>query len=553
MKKATYISDKIFQKALKAHQTGNVNQAKKLYLKIIKQNPNHSDAYHLLGVIQAQSSQTDQAIKNITHAIALSECEFYYNSLGAVYLKQGHIQKALSNINKALKINDRYIDAYNNLGQTLLIAGECMDAMNCFKKVISFNSNVPQLYSNYLTCLNYLPSVTHEEIYQAHLSFNKLFRSDQSICTHKSTRTSKKLLRIGYVSPSFCRSSVSFFIEPILRNHDASSFEIFCYANVNEPDDVTQRMQTYTKEWINTNHMNDIQMAEKIRKDKIDILVDLCGHFAENRLPVFARQPAPIQITYLGYPNTTGLSSIQYRLTDAIVDPHNRDAYHSEKLLRLPSPFLCYQPADRSPEISPLPAEMNGYITLGSFNNLAKITDDVIHVWASILERLPDSRLLLKARPFVDPVTCEHYLKKFGVAHDRIIFKGYEENIKSHFMIYNQIDLALDPFPYHGTTTTCDALWMGVPVISLCGDCHAARVGKTILSAIGMGDFIVHSVSEYVDKTIAICQNIQLLKAVRRQLRTLMQQSALMNASGLTQNIESAYKKIWSDNIFSEQ
>jgi len=548
MKKATHSTDKLFQKALKAHQTGNVNQAKSLYIKIIKQSPNHSDAYHLLGVIQAQSSQTDLAIENITHAIELSECEFYYNSLGAVYLKQGQIQKALFNINKALKINDRYIDAYNNLGQTLLRAGECKDAMNCFKKGISLNSNVPQLYSNYLICLNYQPSISQEEIYQAHLSFNKLFRSNQFI-NHQSTRKTKKSLRIGYVSSNFCRSSVSFFIEPILCNHDASTFEIFCYANVNKPDDVTQRMQTYAKKWISTNHMNDIQMAEKIKKDNIDILVDLCGHFSENRLPVFALQPAPIQITYLGYPNTTGLSTIQYRLTDAVVDPHSRDAYHSEKLIRLPAPFLCYQPVNNSPEISPLPAETNGYITIGSFNNLAKVTDDVIHVWTSILERLPDSKLLLKARPFVDSVVCEHYLKKLGVAHDRVIFKGYEENIKSHLRIYNQIDLALDPFPYHGTTTTCDALWMGVPVISLCGECHATRVGKTILSAIGMDDFIVHSKSEYVDKTVAICQNIQLLKAVRKQLRTVMQQSELMNASGLTQNIESVYKKMWSDNI----
>jgi len=549
-------TDSLFQKALKEHQAGNIQQAKALYLDIIGRDPTYSDAYHLLGVIQAQQSQIDHAIQNINHAIELFECELYYNSLGAVYLKQGYIQKALFYLNKALKINDQYIDAYNNLGQSLLIAGECMDAMNCFRKVISLNSNVPQLYSNYLTCLNYLPSLNHETIFQAHLSFNKLFRNNYTICKHQLTKKDKKKLRIGYVSPDFCRGSVAFFIEPILRNHDPNFFEIFCYANISQPDDITHRMKPYTKQWIDTCLMNDNQMANKIMQDKIDILVDLCGHFSENRLPVFARQPAPVQLTYLGYPNTTGLTSIDYRLTDSIADPQNRDAYHSEKLLRLPAPFLCYQPVSKSPDVSPLPAESNGFITLGSFNNLAKITDNVIHVWASILRQIKHSRLLLKARPFIDPVTCGHYQKKFqqkGISHEQLIFRGHEDSIKSHLMVYNNIDLALDSFPYNGTTTTCDALWMGVPVISLCGACHANRVGATLLSAIGMKDFIAYSENEYITKTIEICQNVPLLKAIRRQLRPVMQKSALMDARRLTMNIESVYQQICSGRFLSEE
>jgi predicted O-linked N-acetylglucosamine transferase (SPINDLY family) len=549
MKNIIDSTDMIFQKALKEHQSGNIQQAKSLYLDIIKKDLTYSDAYHLLGVIQAQQSQIAQAIHNIGHAIKLSECELYYNSLGAVYLKQGYIQNALFNLNKALKINDQYIDAYNNLGQTLLLAGECVDAVNCFRKVISLNSNVPQLYSNYLTCLNYLPSISHETIYQAHVSFNKRFHSNQTIAKHQFTKKPKKKLRIGYVSPDFCRGSVAFFIEPVLRNHDADAFEIFCYANTSQPDDITQRIKPHAKKWIETNQMNDDQMADKIMQDKIDILVDLCGHFSENRLPVFTRKPAPIQMTYLGYPNTTGLSSIDYRLTDAIADPHNRDVYHSEKLVRLPAPFLCYQPVVSSPDLSTLPADTNGFVTLGSFNNLAKITDNVIHVWATILRQIKYAKLLLKARPFIDPVTCAHFQNKFqqkGISQDRLIFKCYDDRIKTHLMAYNNIDLALDTFPYNGTTTTCDALWMGVPVISLCGSCHANRVGATLLSSIGMKDFIAYSENEYITKTIDICQNLQLLKTIRRQLRSVMQQSTLMDAKRLTMNIESVYKSIWS-------
>jgi predicted O-linked N-acetylglucosamine transferase (SPINDLY family) len=552
MKKKSNTTDIIFQKALKAHQAGIIQLAESQYLKIIEQDPNYSDAYHLLGVIQSQRSETDQAIQNITHAIELSDCEFYYNSLGAVYLKQGQIQKALFNLNCALKKNDQYIDAYNNLGQTLLMAGECKDAMNCFSKAISMNGNITPLYSNYLTCLNYLPSISREEMYQAHLSFNHLFPSSKPLYRNQPARTSKKFLRIGYVSSDFCRGSAAFFIEPILRHHDTSSFEIFCYANINQPDDITHRMQAFATQWIDTNLMSDTQMAEKIVQDKIDILVDLCGHFSNNRLPVFAFQPAPIQITYLGYPNTTGLSHIQYRLTDEIADPDTTDAYHSEKLIRLPSPFLCYQPVKNSPEVSPLPAETNGFIILGSFNNLAKITDEVIRVWAAILNRVKYSKLLLKARPFVDSFTCERFQKRFqqhGVSHDRLLFKGHEKSIKSHLRVYHTIDLALDPFPYHGTTTTCDALWMGVPVMSLCGESHAMRVGTTLLSAIGMTDFIAYSESDYINKTVAICRNIPLLKIVRSQLRSVMKQSALLDASRLTVNIETVYKKIVLDNI----
>jgi predicted O-linked N-acetylglucosamine transferase (SPINDLY family) len=552
MKKPKSKPDILFQKALKAHQTGNTRQAQSWYQEIIKLDPSYSDAYHLLGVIQSQQSRDDEAIKNIEHAIELSACELYFNSLGAVYQKQGQIQKALFFLNKALERNDQYIDACNNLGQTLLIAGECIDAIHIYKKIISFDNKTPQLYSNYLTCWNYLPSVCHEEIYQAHCNFNSLFQSIPLFNKHRSHRPPKKKLRIGYVSPDFCRGSVGFFIEPILRHHDHKKFEIFCYANINQPDKVTHRMQENVTHWIDTNILSDDQMAAKIFQDEIDILVDICGHFSGNRLPVFARQPAPVQVTYLGYPNTTGLSSIQYRLTDAIADPDNADAYHCEKLIRVESPFLCYQPVENSPDISPLPAESNGYITLGSLNNLAKINDHIIDIWANILRQLPYSKLLLKARPFNDQYIRKQYLNKFhkyGINPDRLIFRGHQESIKSHLKTYHEIDLALDPFPYHGTTTTCDAIWMGVPVISLYGNIHAARVGATILSSLGMEDFIAQSVSDYIEKAVKICLNKRLLKTIRRQLRRLMQSSPLMDPGALTENIESLYKKMWTGDI----
>jgi len=540
--------DHLFQKALKAHQSGNLKKAEAGYKKIIKRDPTYSDAYHLLGVIQANQLQEDEAIQNIQHAIELDECEYYFNSLGNVYLKKGLIQQSCHYLKKALEMNDQYVDAYNNLGQALLLAGECVEAMKCFEKMLSLKFDAPPLFSNYLSTLNYLPQVSHEMMLQAHLNFNHLFQSTKSYDRHKTVRRPKKVLRVGYVSPDFCRGSVGFFIDPILRNHNPDAFKIYCYANVHRPDDVTSRMQSYVNHWVDTDMMSDDQMAKRIFQDQIDILVDICGHFSCNRLPVFARHPAPIQITYLGYPNTTGLSSIQYRLTDSIVDPDERDRFHSEKLIRLPSPFLCYQPLDNSPEISDLPAKNNGYITLGSFNNLAKINDQVVLTWAKILKQLPTAKLFFKARPFADLATCQRVQQRFqnhGISSDRLILKGHVDSIVLHLEAYHTVDLALDPFPYHGTTTTCDALWMGVPVVSLCGDCHASRVGATLLTSIGLTDLIVYSESEYVNKTVKICQNLDLLSSIRHQLRPLMQRSKLIDGKAFTISLEDIYRSLW--------
>jgi len=542
----------LFKKALSIHQKGDFNLAQTMYKEIIQIDPEHSDAYHLLGQIQAQKGQENQAIESIQKAIKLYECDIYLNSLATIYLKQGFIHNACLCLRKALSKNSKFSDAYySNLGLTLLHGGECVDAMNNFKKMLELKNDIPPLYSNYLMSLNYVPSMTDQQIYEEHLSFNNLFHLGQSYNKHLCLRPPRKKLRIGYVSSDFCRSSMTFFVEPVLRNHNYNKFEIFCYANVEQPDDVTHRIQLLENQWIDTRLMTDEQMATKIMQDRIDILVDLNGHFSGNRLAVFARQPAPIQVTYLGYPNTTGLSNMQYRLTDSIADPVDRDSYHSEKLIRLPSPFLCYQPVADSPDVSSLPAKSNNYITLGSFNNLAKINNKLIFIWASILKKIPHARLLLKARPFIDSKTQERFQKKFykhGIQSDQIVFKPYDSKMAKHLMAYHDIDLALDTFPYHGTTTTCDALWMGVPVVTLCGRCHASRVGATILSALGLTDFIAYSPKEYIDKTIYLCQNIHLLKNIRIQLRAIMQTSALMDAKLQTHNIECAYNLMWSGN-----
>jgi predicted O-linked N-acetylglucosamine transferase (SPINDLY family) len=535
-----------FQKGLAAHQKGDLKLAESYYQKIIQMDSNHSDAYHLIGVINSEQGKNEKAIENIKKAIQLSKNEIYLNSLGVIYLRQGNIQDAIMFFKKALAYDDKYSDAYNNLGQAQLIVGDIYESTKNFHKGLISAYNAPQLFSNYLMSLNYNPIMSPEKIYNEHFKYNELFHSCRKY-DHQFDKNKKKL-KIGYVSSDFCQNSVAYFVESILKYHDRNHFEIYCYSDVIQSDEITHRLKQYASKWVNCLAMTDDQMTECIYNDEIDILVDLSGHFSGNRLPVFAQQPAKIQVTYLGYPNTTGLSSIQYRFTDAISDPDTLDSFYSEHLVKLENGFLCYHPQHDSSDVSSLPAEKNGFITLGSFNNLAKVNQTVIQTWAKILCQMPDAKLLLKARPLSDKKTQDYIINKFvsnGAKKDQIQCMGFLDSIQSHFEAYHYVDLALDPFPYNGTTTTCDALWMGVPVVTKCDITHAGRVGSSILTHVGLNDFISNSTEAYIAKTVSICNNISLLKNMRKHIRTIFQNSPLMDGKRFTEKLEQTYQQIW--------
>ncbi|MCP4628069.1 MAG: glycosyltransferase, partial [bacterium] len=303
--------------------------------------------------------------------------------------------------------------------------------------------------------------------------------------------TSKhKRLRIGYVSPDFCWHSVAYFIEPVIAAHNRNACEIYCYSAVKRPDDVTVRIKGAADVWRDIYEISNERVAEMVRADRIDILVDLTGHTAGNCLKVFARKPAPVQVTWIGYPNTTGLSSVDYRITDNYADPGDDDEQlYTEKLVRMPQTFLCYRPYDRFPDVGPLPSVHAGFVTFGSFNNLSKINMEVVALWAGILQKVSGSQLLLKSSQLEDRETkarFEQYFADYGITHDRLLFVGQDQDWVNHLDLYNRVDIALDPFPYNGTTTTCEALWMGVPVVALKGDRHSGRVGVSLLSNIGL-------------------------------------------------------------------
>jgi len=337
----------------------------------------------------------------------------------------------------------------------------------------------------------------------------------------------------------------------LMAVHDDKQVDVFCYSDEKHPDDITARIRKLAHHWRSIAGMTDVEVARQIFEDRVDILVDLAGHTAHNRQPVFARRPAPVQASWLGYPNTTGVPVIDYRITDAVADPEGEaDRYYSETLIRLRHGFLCYAPNRDTPAIAKLPASESGTVTFGSFNNLAKINSRVIAVWSKILDFVPNSRLLLKGKQLSDEFSQKRFYELFsqnGICADRIKMLPTTRTIPEHLNLYSAVDIGLDPFPYNGTTTTCEAIWMGVPVISLYGDRHASRVGASILTRIGYKDLITRTEKDYIKKAVELAGNIERLVWLRAGMRLNMQQSPLCDAESFGQEMERAYRSMWQN------
>jgi predicted O-linked N-acetylglucosamine transferase (SPINDLY family) len=359
------------------------------------------------------------------------------------------------------------------------------------------------------------------------------------------------VLKIGYVSADFRIHSVARFFETLLANHNRDSVETFCYADIESSDHVSERLASLSDHWCPVRGLTDDELAGKVYADEIDILVDLGGHTANNRLCMFALKPAPIQVSWLGYPDTTGLTSMDYRVTDARADPPGKtDRWYSEDLLRLPNGFLCYRPPRDSESVTPLPVAGRGFITFGSFNALPKVTRKVVSVWASILTSVPNSRLIMKNKSFIDPATRQRYQSLFeehAIDPDRIDLLGWVSGVNAHMALYGSVDIGLDTFPYNGTTTTCEALWMGVPVLTLQGMTHVERVGASLLSRLDLHDWIAGDPDQYVRKAVEHAQDTRELATLRKNLRDRMRASSLCDGRSFARDMEHAYRSIWTE------
>jgi len=532
------------------HELGRLDEAEASCAQAIALKPDFAEAYYNLGITLNELGRLDEAEVSYTQAIALKpDYVEAHTNLGATLKELGRLEEAEASCAQAIALKPDVVLAHNNLGVTLQELGRLDEALASYNQAIELKIDSSEAHSNKYFCLNYISSGCPLFIFEQHLEFEKQFgglQTEPPLIPASSLRTEKRL-RVGYVSGDFRKHSVAYFFEPLLQHHNSNAVETFCYYNNFSIDEMTKSLMASSDHWRSIVGINDSDVANLIRNDKIDILVDLSGHTSKNRLLVFARKPAPIQVAWLGYPNTTGLSAIDYRFTDIIADPIGKaDELHSESLVRLVNGFQCYKGNKAVHSNSELPFKRQGHITFGSFNNLTKVTPEVIKVWSHILHAVPKSSLVLKAKQL--EYNASQYLSFFkqeGITEDRITLLGSMPSMHDHLELYNTIDICLDPFPFNGATTTCEALWMGVPVITLSGDRHVGRVGASILTNVGLTDFIAQDIDGYIQLAVEKASNTNYLKDVRKGLRERMLGAPLCDGRSFASDVESAYQEMW--------
>jgi protein O-GlcNAc transferase len=403
--------------------------------------------------------------------------------------------------------------------------------------------------SNLLFALQYEPGINGPALLAEAREFDRLHgHPDARYRSWENAPEPNRRLRVGYVSPDFREHSVAQYVEPLFAAHARDAVEVFAYAELKRRDAITDRIERRVDHWRETTGLCDEDVARQIRTDAIDILVDLAGHTGDNRLGAFALRPAPVQVTWLGYPGTTGLSAIDYRLTDALADPVGAEAHSSEALVRLPHGFHCWQPLPDTPD--PGPRAPDRPIIFGSFNNPQKLSYRAVATWSELLRRVPGSRLKLKSSWLSRGRVLESIRAAFasnGIAAERIEGAGWIAAASSHLAAYAEIDVALDPFPYNGTTTTIEALWMGVPVVALAGDRHAARVGVSLLTEIGAPELIAPTTEAYVELAVRLAGDKRALDDYRATLRAQMKRSPLLDVARFARELETAYRAMWRD------
>jgi protein O-GlcNAc transferase len=530
---------------------GKFDEALAAYRQAIASKPAFPEAHYNLGSALESLGEFDAAATSFRRAIDI-KADFAepFFGLGNALSNQGRLGEAASAYRSAIDIKPDYAEALFGLGNILTNQGEFDAAITAYREAIRIRPNFAEAHSSLLGCLNYYDKMSADQLFAEHQEWGRRF-GPQPIqpIAHVNDRTAERRLRIGYVSPDFRLHSVAYFVEPLLRGHDRRAVEVFCYAEVLQPDVLTVRLKDLADHWLVTAGMSDDALDERIRADGIDILVDLAGHTTKNRLGTFARKPAPVQVTWLGYPNTTGLDAIDYRLVDAVTDPDGEaDARASETLVRLENGFHCYGGLPDASEPTAPPSLKCGSLTFGSFNNPAKMSTATFDAWATLLARRPDARLLLKGSQFGDAATRALFLGRLGergVAAERVDLVASLPDLSDHLSVYDRVDITLDPFPYNGTTTTCEALWMGVPVVTLRGDRHAGRVGASLLSQIGLTDLIANSVEEYVEIALALAGNPDRLGALRQSLRPRLGASSLCDDRAFAGKIEASFRQMW--------
>ena len=537
--------DAFINLAFAQHNKANLPAAVEAYQRAIALDPARQDAHYQMGLALTLAARFDEAIAAFKRALELKVDHVdAWSDLGVALLGARRLDESAAACQRALQIDPNFAGAHNNLGMVQAWTGQMTAAIAEFRRALP--SNRPSLHSNLVYYLQFHPDCDPAQI------LLELKRWDQThaaplaaeIRPHPkpAAHSRERRLKIGYVSPNFREHVVGRNILPLLREHDRSQFEIFAFAGNFNQDAMTDRLRSHCDHWRPTAAMNDRQIAQLIREDAIDILIDLELHLAENRLLVFAQKPAPVQATFAGYPGGTGLSTMDYRLSDPYLDPEGADAFYVEKTIRLPHSFWCYDrqgmELDASPPVNPLPALTAGHLTFGCLNHVTKLSDASIELWRKVLDAVPNSRLVL----FSLSDSHRHRLSEaLGGRADFLYTLPRHE----YMATYNQFDIALDTIPYNGHTTSLDSYWMGVPVVTLVGRTAVGRAGWSQLSNLKLTELAAHSPDEFVRIAASLAADLPRLRELRASLRQRMIDSPLMDAPGFARAIEAAYRRMW--------
>ncbi len=572
-----------FQQAQALHQAGRLAEAEALYRRVLESDPGNAPALHFLGVVACQTGNLDAAEQLIGQAIARRPDDAdAHNNLAGVYLDRGKMAKAKavlrraieldptmaeahSNLGKvfkdegklgdaigcyehAIKLMPNYAEAHNNLGTALKEKGDIAAAEAAFRRAIKFRPNYASAHSNLIFLLDFDPDQDQLSLQAERRRWHQAHAQPQAarIRPHGNDPDPERALRIGYVSADFRDHSAAQAFGPVVLGHDPDQFEVTCYSSVKFADDVTARFRAGVDHWRDVGKLSDGDLAQQVRADNIDILVDLSGHTDGNRLLTFAEKPAPVQITAWGHCTGTGLQAIDYVFSDRVLVPPSERDFFAEEVFDLPSNFL-YQPPDALPPVAALPAKALGHVTFGCLNRREKISAQAIELWAGIVKDVAGARLLIKARELSEDGVRMELVDAFaahGIGGDRLELLGHTSRLE-HLAAHDLVDIALDTFPQGGGISTADALWMGVPVVTFPGRSISARIAASILTAAGCEDFIAETAEGYRDIAVAAAGDIVRLAGLRAGLRQRAERSPLGDAKAYVRAVEAAYREMW--------
>lgn len=517
---------------------------------VVNGKPDYHEAWEALAFALKTQDKLDEAVQCHERAVALKPkaAESWYN-FGLTLSLLGRSRQALACHDKALEADPAYANGYFGRAQALHQSDRIAEAVAEYERFLQRMPDHHEARSYRLFALHNLDGISRDALFAEHVEFGRRVGAPIRR-TWKNSRDPERRLRVAILSPDFREHSCAYFIEPLLRHLDRERFELFLYHDHFRQDAMTDRFSQLATVWRNFVGQSHGAVEKVILEDAPDLMIDLAGHTGmTNRMPLFARRLAPVQINYLGYPNTSGVAAMDYRFTDATADPAGEaDSYATERLVRFAPTAWCFQPAASAPSVAPRPSVSSGAVTFGCFNAPAKITDAMLRVWARILAAAPNARLLLKGQGFHDPELKALFLARAqgaGIPATELELVGRTPDTAAHLAIYHRVDVALDTFPYHGTTTTCEAMWMGVPVVSLAGDRHVSRVGASLLTAVGHPEWIARDADEYVRRAVDVAANPEALAQASMDLRVAMQKSPLLDQVGQALRFGDALRNCW--------